>query len=228
MLNIQYVFLVENILKNDCFFRLDVTHVQLHNCNRKWYILRLQQKMTRSSFPNSRPRCRRHSHWIHHRPACRSRLPLKVAHYLLCSQLDPSKNYVLTALSSNCVVKCARQTSPACRATRVTTYCKRGASVSLLRAGQNCPARWTNCPFALENVSYTKMRKKDTHQTVHSAANVRARSRSSVPASTTMRHAKAYAHVITTRTTPHSEMLKDGGGLREDARKEGRHEGRWA
>src|SRR5258707_13694729 len=112
-----------------------------------------------------------------------------------------AKNYVLTALSSNCVVKCARQTSPACRATRVTTYCKRGASVSLLRAGQNCPARLTNCPFALENVSYTKMRKKDTHQTVHSAANVRARSRSSVPASTTMRHAKAYAHVITTRTT---------------------------
>src|SRR5258707_79475 len=93
---IQYVFLVENILKNDRFFRLDVTHVQLHNCNRKWYILRLRQKMTRSSFPNSRPRCRRprcrrHSHWIHHQPARRSRPPLKVAHYLLCSQLDPSK-----------------------------------------------------------------------------------------------------------------------------------------
>src|SRR5258708_33097241 len=71
-----------------------------------------------------------------------------------------AKNYVLTALSSNCVIKCARQTSPACRATRVMTYCKRGASVYLLRAGQHCPARWTNCPFALENVSYTKMRKK--------------------------------------------------------------------
>src|SRR5258707_15365273 len=91
-----------------------------------------------------------------------------------------AKNYVLTALSSNCVIKCARQTSPACRATCVMTYCKRGASVSLLRTGQNCPARWTNCPFVLENVSYTKMRKKDTHQTVHSAVNVRAQSRSSV------------------------------------------------
>src|SRR5258708_12183481 len=52
--------------------------------------------MTRSSFPNSHPRCRCpcyhcHSHWIHHRPAHRSRPPLKVARYLLCSQLDPSK-----------------------------------------------------------------------------------------------------------------------------------------
>ncbi len=74
-----------------------------------------------------------------------------------------AKNYVLTTLSSNCVIKCARQTSPACRATCVMTYCKRGASVSLLRTGQNCPPRWTNCPFVLENVSYTKMRKKDTH-----------------------------------------------------------------
>src|SRR5258707_1804721 len=112
-----------------------------------------------------------------------------------------AKNYVLTALSSNCVVKCARQTSSTCRATRVTTYCKRGVSVSLLRAGQNCPARWTNCPFVLENVSYTKMRKKDTHQTVHSAVNVKARSRSLVPMSTTMRHVKAYVHVITTCMT---------------------------
>src|SRR5216684_1228721 len=96
ILNIHYFFLLENILKNVRFFRLDVTHVQLHNCNRKWYILRSRQKMTRSSFPNSHPRCRCpcyhcHSHWIHHRPARRSRLPLKVARYLLCSQLDPSK-----------------------------------------------------------------------------------------------------------------------------------------
>ncbi len=96
MWNIQYVFLVENILKNDHFFRLDVTHVQLHNCNRKWYILRSQQKMTGLSFPNSCPCCRHprcccHSHQIHYRPACRSWPSLKVAHYLLCSQPDPSK-----------------------------------------------------------------------------------------------------------------------------------------
>ncbi len=122
-----------------------------------------------------------------------------------------AKNYVLTALSSNCVIKCARQTSPTCRATHVMIYCKCGALVSLLRAGQNCPARWTNCPFALENISYTKMRKKDTHQTVHSAVNVRAQSRSSVLVSTTMRHTKAYAHVIMTRATHTWKCWRMGG-----------------